>query len=71
MLQETLLPNFNQTYAAFLEGFEVRGLLDETLVVSMGEMGRTPKINAKGSLDGVLLRVAGGDSGRADLWGFG
>jgi len=65
MLRETLLPNFDQTYAAFIEDLDARGLLDETLVVTMGEMGRTPKINAKGGRDhwtfcySVLLAGAG------------
>lgn len=65
MLRETLLPNFDQTYGAFIEDLDARGLLDETLVVTMGEMGRTPKINAKGGRDhwtfcySVLLAGAG------------
>jgi hypothetical protein len=65
MLRETLLPNFDQTYSAFMEDLDARGLLDETLVVTMGEMGRTPKINAKGGRDhwtfcySVLLAGAG------------
>jgi Protein of unknown function (DUF1501) len=65
MLRETLLPNFDQTYAAFMEDLDARGLLDETLVVTMGEMGRTPKINADGGRDhwtfcySVLLAGAG------------
>ena len=65
MLRETLLPNFDQTYSAFIEDLDARGLLDETLVVTMGEMGRTPRINAKGGRDhwthcySVLLAGAG------------
>ena len=65
MLTQTLLPNFDQTYSAFIEDLDARGLLDETLVVTMGEMGRTPKINAKGGRDhwtycySVLLAGAG------------
>ena len=65
MLRETLLPNFDQTYSAFIEDLDARGLLDETLVVTMGEMGRTPKVNAKGGRDhwtecySVLLAGAG------------
>jgi len=51
MLRNTLLPNFDQTYSAFIEDLDARGLLDETLVVTMGEMGRTPKINANGGRD--------------------
>jgi hypothetical protein len=65
MLRETLLPNFDQTYSAFLADLSARGLLDKTLVVTMGEMGRTPKVNAKGGRDhwtycySVLLAGAG------------
>lgn len=65
MLRETLLPNFDWTYSAFIEDLDARGLLDETLVVTMGEMGRTPKVNAKGGRDhwtycySVLLAGAG------------
>lgn len=65
MLRETLLPNFDQTYSAFIEDLNSRGLLDQTLVVTMGEMGRTPKINENGGRDhwtycySVLLAGAG------------
>ena len=65
MLRETLLPSFDQTYSALIEDLDARGLLDETLVVTMGEMGRTPKINAEGGRDhwtfcySVLLAGAG------------
>jgi hypothetical protein len=51
MLRETLLPGLDQTYSAFLADLDQRGLLDETLVVMMGEMGRTPRVNAKGGRD--------------------
>ncbi|MGC3968010.1 MAG: DUF1501 domain-containing protein [Pirellulales bacterium] len=36
---------------ALLEDLQQRGLLDSTLVVCMGEFGRTPKINAGGGRD--------------------
>jgi len=42
-----LLPTFDQACAALLCDLEERGLLDETLVVAIGEMGRTPVANAK------------------------
>jgi hypothetical protein len=51
MLRQTLLPNFDQTYAALIADLDERGLLDQTLVVTMGEMGRTPRINDKGGRD--------------------
>jgi hypothetical protein len=40
-----LLPTFDQALAALLSDLDERGLLDETLVVAIGEMGRTPRAN--------------------------
>jgi hypothetical protein len=42
-LKEELLPPFDQCFSAFLEDLEARGLLRSTLVVCMGEFGRTPR----------------------------
>jgi hypothetical protein len=39
------LPPLDQAYSALLEDLCQRGLLDDTLVVAMGEFGRTPRIN--------------------------
>jgi hypothetical protein len=44
-LEKHLIPTFDQAYAALISDLDERGLLDETLVVAMGEMGRTPKPN--------------------------
>lgn len=44
-------PITEQTLPTLLDDLEARGLLDETLVVWMGEFGRTPKINANASRD--------------------
>ena len=44
-LKNTLVPPMEQAYAALLDDLEERGLLDTTLVVWMGEFGRSPKIN--------------------------
>jgi hypothetical protein len=38
-----LLPGLDQTFSALLTDLEDRGLLDETLVVCLGEIGRTPQ----------------------------
>jgi hypothetical protein len=46
-----LLPNLDQTLSALLVDLEERGLLDETLVVCLGEMGRTPIANANWGRD--------------------
>ncbi|MDA0835040.1 MAG: DUF1501 domain-containing protein [Planctomycetota bacterium] len=40
-----LLPTFDQGAAALISDLEERGLLDETLVIAIGEMGRTPQAN--------------------------
>jgi hypothetical protein len=50
-LQRYLLPAFDQALSALLEDLAARGLLDETLVISMGEFGRTPKINKAAGRD--------------------
>ena len=50
-LQDTLCPIFDVTFAALLDDLESRGLLSETLVVAIGEFGRTPKINSNGGRD--------------------
>jgi hypothetical protein len=50
-LKNNLMPPLDLAYSALLADLEVRGLLDETLVVWMGEFGRTPKINPGGGRD--------------------
>ena len=50
-LKNRLVPPMEQAYAALLDDLEERGLLDTTLVVWMGEFGRTPKINADAGRD--------------------
>jgi hypothetical protein len=44
-LKNRLLPPLDQGVAALLDDMDSLGLLDETLVVMLGEFGRTPKIN--------------------------
>jgi hypothetical protein len=53
-LKNRLLPIADQTVPTLIRDLEARGLLDETLIVWMGEFGRTPKINntAKFGADG-------------------
>ena len=43
--EKALVPPTDQALSALLTDLDNRGLLDETLVVMMGEMGRTPRIN--------------------------
>jgi hypothetical protein len=46
-----LLPPFDQGISAFLEDLQSRGLLETTLVICLGEFGRTPKINKEAGRD--------------------
>ena len=50
-LKNRLVPPMEQAYAALLDDLEERGLLESTLVVWMGEFGRTPKINGDAGRD--------------------
>ncbi|MBE2285598.1 MAG: DUF1501 domain-containing protein [Prosthecobacter sp.] len=59
-VREVLAPQFDQAYAALIEDLQSRGLLDETLIVVMGEFGRSPTINKSGGRDhwGNVFSVA-------------
>ncbi len=46
-----LVPTFDQAFSALIEDLQQRRMLDETLVVAMGEFGRTPKLNTGGGRD--------------------
>jgi hypothetical protein len=64
-LKNYLLPPFDRAMTALLEDLDSRGLLAETLLIWMGEFGRTPKLNSAGGRDhwgfcqSVLLAGAG------------
>jgi len=45
------LPSLDATYSALMDDLESRGLLEETLVVMMSDMGRTPQVNANSGRD--------------------
>jgi len=51
ILKANKLPHFDQTFTALLEDLDAGGLLDETLVVVMSEMGRTPRVNGSAGRD--------------------
>jgi acetyl esterase/lipase len=46
-----LVPSLDQALSGLIDDLSDRGLLDETLVIVMGEFGRTPKLNARGGRD--------------------
>jgi uncharacterized protein (DUF1501 family) len=50
-LKTDLIPYADRAFSALVTDLEDRGLLDETLVVMMGEMGRTPRVNARAGRD--------------------
>lgn len=52
-----LLPKFDQSFSALLEDLDDRGMLDDTLVVCMGEFGRAPLVARE-------IRFAGATPGR-------
>lgn len=63
LLKHSLLPPFDRACSALLEDLHQRGLFDETLVVIMGEFGRTPKL-------GYITSGAGADKNGRDHWPF-
>lgn len=68
--KDHLLPPADQAYSALIKDLDQRGLLDSTLVVAMGEFGRTPKINGNAGRDHwpdcySLLLAGGGVRGGA------
>jgi uncharacterized protein (DUF1501 family) len=50
-LRERLVPPTDQAFATLLEDLGARGMLDDTLVICLGEFGRTPRVNAHGGRD--------------------
>ena len=51
LTEEYCLPSLDRGYSALLEDLSQRGMLDDTLVVMLGEFGRTPKINKNAGRD--------------------
>src|SRR5579872_4557812 len=74
------LPAFEATIAALIEDLAQRGLLDTTLVIALGEFGRTPQINKDAGRDhwsnAMSVLFAGGGTpggqvvGATDAKGF-
>ncbi len=63
-LKSLLMPMMDRVYSALLEDLAQRGLLDQTLVVWLGEFGRTPRFNGAAGRDHwgnvFSLALAGG-----------
>jgi hypothetical protein len=61
LLRDCLLPPMDRGISALLDDLQALGMLDETLIVMVGEMGRTPRVNSAN-------RSPGAKAGR-DHWG--
>ncbi|MDR3637123.1 MAG: DUF1501 domain-containing protein, partial [Isosphaeraceae bacterium] len=63
-LKDRLLPQLDAAVSSLLADLNARGMLERTLVVVMGEFGRSPKVNAGAGRDhwnfGYSLLMAGG-----------
>ena len=72
-MKEKLLPPFDQGMAAFISDLDQRGLLDSTMVIGLGEFGRTPRINKDAGRDHwpdvYSVLVAGGGIKRGAIVG--
>jgi hypothetical protein len=71
-----LLPLFDHLITTLVDDLEQRGLLDQTLVIAMGEFGRTPQLGTQGSTDGrnhwpnvMSMLLAGGGLRHAQVIG--
>jgi uncharacterized protein (DUF1501 family) len=51
MLREHRCPVFDRSAAALIADLAARGLLDETMVVAVGEFGRSPRIGASTTMN--------------------
>jgi hypothetical protein len=63
LLKQSLCPPFDRACSALLEDLAQRGLLEETLVVLIGEFGRTPKL-------GQIVSSAGAARNGRDHWPY-
>ncbi len=77
---KTRLPSWDNSVAALIEDLDQRGMLDSTLVIALGEFGRTPQINKDAGRDhwsnAMSVLFAGGGTpggqiiGATDVKGF-
>jgi len=67
------LPTFEATIAALIEDLDDRGMLERTMVIALGEFGRTPQVNSNGGRDhwsnAMSVLFAGGGTPRGQVIG--
>jgi hypothetical protein len=72
-LKNHLLPTLDLAYATLLRDLQARGLLDNTIVVWMGDFGRTPKINSAAGRDhwagSTVFGIGGGGIKTGQVFG--
>jgi uncharacterized protein (DUF1501 family) len=49
--RNSVCPTFDRAFTGLVQDLDQRGLLESTLVVAMGEFGRTPRLNRQGGRD--------------------
>jgi hypothetical protein len=63
-MQDRYCPSFDRTFVTLIDDLAQRGLLDSTLVLAMGEFGRSPEISEIGGREhwpfGYSIALAGG-----------
>jgi len=59
VLRDDLLPPFDRGFSALIEDLHTRGLLEETLVIALGEFGRSPKVGQ--NVLGCMMATDGRD----------
>jgi hypothetical protein len=71
-----LLPLFDHLITTLVNDLDRRGLLEQTLIIAMGEFGRTPQLGTQGSTDGrnhwpfvMSMLLAGGGLKHAQVIG--
>ncbi len=68
-----IMPEFDQAFTTLIEDLDQRGMLDTTMVIAMGEFGRTPKINFSAGRDhwpgAFSIAVAGAGTPRGLVLG--
>ena len=72
-LEKSLAPSADMAFSALVTDLDERGMLDDTLVLMLGEMGRTPKINKDAGRDHwsrvQSVLIAGGGTKRGVIIG--
>jgi Protein of unknown function (DUF1501) len=72
-LKGSLLPRLDAGYSTLVADLQGRGLLDQTIVVWMGDFGRTPKINSAAGRDhwagSTVFGIGGGGIRVGEVFG--